>query len=775
MQVGFRIYPAASTRIWLVPLLFGLYLLGLALFWAALTPARWLHRGRTWILFATLVGVIAGFAVEVTVYDRGYDADGLVFSHIAAEQVLAGRNPYTLGSESLTGEFNRFGFPTHFVTPTVDGQPFDGLIAYPALHFLIFVPAVAAGLKDLRWMTLAFEVASLWVLFRFSHRSTQPLVLLPLLVNTDLVLRFPAGSGTDWIWVLPLLLCAVLLTRRRAGLAGVAFGIACATTQLVWGAAPFLAIWLVKTYDRSRPHAGESIRSFFGATTAAFLLPNVPFIVSDLPSWVHGVLAPLRSDLVYDGQGLSLLSKMGLLPVPREFYGVIVLVLGLAGMATYWIFFPTLRRALWAFPATLMWFAYRSMHNYLIFWLPIGLLWFALPDHSQFAEAEGGVEKARQPLAVPRRASASRRAVLSLLTGVALAGSLSALAFGSTHGIGWRVIRLEDRHRLGAVDAIVVEVTNRFRTIFEPVFSVMQWGFPIAWDIEEGPKQLRSGETAVYRISAPVADALLLPRDGVQAPKSGQAAPSYLRLEVQGGVDRDLSGQLVEIAPAYLRLNDKGKYPIYTIRLSGYTAVRPQTLNPEFRYWRIQDRTTMRSAPIGWWLETRPAGNRNAEAREQSFEGRRTVSLALNPSGTPGWEHIGLRQEISSPVCVAFSAYLTRPFRSQEGGPVEAQGIELAYRSRLVWYVFSNEVDAPRSTQLSNGSRLVVVPERLQAWNDVMLDVRSEVERLGGAGQLVSLKVFVALNGSLVDRSLGPRTMRISRLDASPKPCPGKK
>ncbi len=66
LQVGFRIYPAASTRIWLVPPLFGLYFLGLAGFWVALTPGRWLHHGRTWILLASLVGVIVGFAVEVT-------------------------------------------------------------------------------------------------------------------------------------------------------------------------------------------------------------------------------------------------------------------------------------------------------------------------------------------------------------------------------------------------------------------------------------------------------------------------------------------------------------------------------------------------------------------------------------------------------------------------------------------------------------------------------------------------------------------------------------
>lgn len=73
-------------------------------------------------------------------------------SHVGAESVLQGKNPYEV---SLLPHYERFNLPLLFTTPKMDGTITD-IVTYPAFNFLVFVPFLLLGLNDLRWALLFF-------------------------------------------------------------------------------------------------------------------------------------------------------------------------------------------------------------------------------------------------------------------------------------------------------------------------------------------------------------------------------------------------------------------------------------------------------------------------------------------------------------------------------------------------------------------------------------------------------------------------------------------
>jgi uncharacterized membrane protein len=95
---------------------------------------------------------------------------------------------------------------------------------------------------------------------------------------------------------------------------------------------------------------------------------------------LRNVLTPLTEDLVILSQGLSLSTEVGLLPVGKAFYTVLVVAVALVLIVNYYVYFDKLRYMLWIFPGIILWFSYRALTNYIIYWTPLMLvsmiLWY---------------------------------------------------------------------------------------------------------------------------------------------------------------------------------------------------------------------------------------------------------------------------------------------------------------------------------------------------------------------------------------------------------------
>jgi uncharacterized membrane protein len=105
-----------------------------------------------------------------------------------------------------------------------------------------------------------------------------------------------------------------------------------------------------------------------------FLAVNLPFMASAPGTWFKDVLTPIASDLVILSQGPSLFTQVGLNEVGRAFYTTLAVGVAIVLFVNYYVYFDKLRYVFWIFPGIVLWFSFRALTNYIIYWLPLMLL-----------------------------------------------------------------------------------------------------------------------------------------------------------------------------------------------------------------------------------------------------------------------------------------------------------------------------------------------------------------------------------------------------------------
>jgi len=203
--------------------------------------------------------------------------------------------------------------------------------------------------------------------------------LLPLFAGSDLMINFTAASVSDVLWVLPLLFAAFYLDKPLVS--GLFYGLACAMKQTPWLLAPFLLIYMLRAEETKdlRDRLLRTVR-FAAVAVAVFLVINLPFMVQNVTAWLRDVLTPMTEDLVMLSQGVSLSTEAGLLPVAKAFYTVLLVAVSIVLIINYLVYFDRLRYVFWIFPGIMLWFSYRALTNYIIYWTPLMLvsmlLWY---------------------------------------------------------------------------------------------------------------------------------------------------------------------------------------------------------------------------------------------------------------------------------------------------------------------------------------------------------------------------------------------------------------
>jgi hypothetical protein len=383
-QVGSR--PAV------VGLVFSEYAIAFALLILGVASAERMRRFVPLIGFATLYAFIVWSALWIQVAYTVYGTDNAALSHVATEKLLHGENPYQFNDRAVVEDAAaRFGVPQTFITDTTDGEPLSNLMSWPAGSILELAPPLALGLHDVRWVVVFAEALTFALLWFRAPPSLRPLTLLPLTVDPDMFIQFTGGGVMDYMWVAPMVGCAMALYSRRLGLAALLFGLAAGTKQQPWLLAPFLLIFIWQTHDEKRRLAATC--EFAGVAAAGFLALNLPFMVWDFSAWFRGVMVPLREALVPYGSGISLLTQAGIADLPKRFYSAATLGVSAVLVITYALHFRTFKHGLWLAPAIIMWFGYRGLQNYYVYWVPIALVavfaWWEEQEQEHEGETEG--------------------------------------------------------------------------------------------------------------------------------------------------------------------------------------------------------------------------------------------------------------------------------------------------------------------------------------------------------------------------------------------------
>jgi len=220
-------------------------------------------------------------------------------------------------------------------------------------------PFVALGLADIRVIYLGELVILVLICIRRVRVPWRPLMAAAVVGNT-VIMRQNILAGVDPLWA--LLLSVGVLFIERPMLSAVAIGLAAADRQPAWFFVPF---YLLIVWRRDGPR--EALRR--GAiAAAAFVIPNLPFVIADPGTYWSGVSAPMLGALEAYGVGFVRFGMDGVLPLwPRGLYGLLSIVVFVALLwlvARRWRDLPN---AALVFPSVALWFAWRSLQNYFAF------------------------------------------------------------------------------------------------------------------------------------------------------------------------------------------------------------------------------------------------------------------------------------------------------------------------------------------------------------------------------------------------------------------------
>ncbi len=391
---------------------------------------RWTLTGRavmTVIMaamaLASFLLVVAGlYAVTVEQPSDAYLNDVISFSAANAHALLAGRNPYTddanfiptliayshAPATPIQGPVFGYGYnyPLQTYVFTIDqayihdpsryAAAFDPrtLHSYPALSFLIYVPLFLVGIQNVMWVNIAAYVALLLWLISLAPRGERAWAAFTGLA----ALTVTFGSlllETELICLL-FLLPAWRLRDRRGWVSALLLGLGCAFKQYCWLFAPLFLL------DAALRHGWRDSARRALIALAAFLTPNLPFIIASPAAWWQSMWLPITVATFPQGMGLVTMALGRFLPPLSK---VLFTVLELAAMGgVLWFYTRYRERLREAAPLLALvpfFFAFRSPPNYFAVapWLALfGWLWLQrewrenqAPDMTAPAEARSAI------------------------------------------------------------------------------------------------------------------------------------------------------------------------------------------------------------------------------------------------------------------------------------------------------------------------------------------------------------------------------------------------
>jgi uncharacterized membrane protein len=596
-----------------------------------------------------------------------YQSDSLAFDAYSAQLVIEGKDPYAVSMAPSATAYKES--PTIF-TPTMEG----GRVAiepYPALSFLAYVPFVAAHVQSMIWVDIGFALAAMLLVLALVPARLRIFFGLFFLLIPEFR-DFAVGSVTDVMW-LPLMIGVAATWQRAPSWSAVLLGLACAVKQEPWFIVPFA---LVHWWAMSEPgRAPVATLKNLAWLAAAFLAPNLPFVLWHPGQWLAGVLSPLLSHAVPLGSGLIALQTSGLVALPLRVYTVLwvgALVVCLAAYARWpqrlaWLPFIA--------PAIVLFFSPRSLQNYFIYW-PLVLAVYAATAPEQRQTMAG---RASAPLL--KRVAAVAAAVVTVIIGV-----VGVAAAGERASVEVKRVALDPE--TGYINRVVVDLSN-------PTSQVQTFHCALA-----GP----SNAIVFWRP----------PR--VDVPAHGRST-----VELSAG---DLSGEAPRVAGSGLQVvafEPRDAIAIYTRPI----FAPPSEMQP-LRNGRLLSAVSKFQmlpvpAPLGWSAAPQPYLDGRLSMVDDGPFGRALRFRLSAPNGS-AWTVVRVGQSFAA-AGSRFTFWL-KPAQS-DAGIASSHVFALAFTDALgrrTYYTVNASVSEPQR-RLRGRDAYVELPGRLGQWNRYTVDL----------------------------------------------------
>jgi uncharacterized membrane protein len=416
--------------------------------------------GQALILAAIIVG-IGYYAVSAWMTQPGYGTDAAAFDQYAASLALHGVNPYT---QSMSPGLAQFHVPEVFHTYRLDGSSVDSL-SYPAGSFLLYVPALAAGLKiqAANVVDLAFWALSGLLLWRMLPRNCS--WAAGIIMTAAVYVSFMIGGLTDALFV-PFILIAMYRWDRFGDKAErsvarwigpVALGIACSIKQTPWFVVPYLVIgiWLEHRAAGTRPL--RVVARYCAVTLVTFVVINLPFLVSNPGAWTRGTLLPLVEPTIPDGQGLIDLTIFEHLGGGRLWlYTFAGFAFTVVVVLAFCMRYSALKQAWVPLVAVSFFLPTRSFGSYLFMLVPAAII--------------AGLTT--RPAPSSWRPPRNRWLYPSVLGLGGVTVALAASALVTRAPLAMHIVATQSTGQVGTIDQVTVTIQNRTDHVQRPHFTV---------------------------------------------------------------------------------------------------------------------------------------------------------------------------------------------------------------------------------------------------------------------------------------------------------------
>jgi len=316
----------------------------------------------------------------------GYN-DATALSHQAAENLLAGKNPYAESNVvSAMIEFNgmkdkltplrlgRFAsiFPYPSAnqleqlwqeasqTPDVVPPELESKFNYPAGSFLLPAPFIWLGIGDIRFVFLILAVPALVYVILKVPGKYRLFFIMALVASVELWNSL-AGGETGFLYF-PFLLLAWVLFRRNLWVSAMFMAIAVSTKQITWFLLPFYLVVIFRTMGWRR------LLGAAGIVLGIFAAANVWFFFADPELWFSSIFAPVGGKMFPLGVGLITIVTSGLVTMESPLI-FSIMEFGVFGLALIWYWFncrryPDTAPLLSVLP---LFFGWRSLWGYFYY------------------------------------------------------------------------------------------------------------------------------------------------------------------------------------------------------------------------------------------------------------------------------------------------------------------------------------------------------------------------------------------------------------------------
>ena len=456
--------------------------------------ARWAHLLDLILLVGTLVAI--GLWTRAAVFGSpAYGTDAVAFDQGSAQLLIQGINPY---GKDLSWTFDAFRVLPSGTTNTLAGD-YVRHLSYPVGSFLVYVPLLLLGIRAQAaiYVDTFFWILGMATLWCVLPRRWRPIV--PVLASLGIFVDYATGGVTDSLLV-PFLVLALWRWDRFGAaeersparwLGPIALGLACIFKQSAWFLVPLLVIG-VTVESLSAGRGWRPVARYIGLVSAAFLLPNLPFIVADPQAWAGGVLVPFIEPLVPFGQGFIAFSTIfsqggGNLTA----YGLAAAAMMLAVVLAFIRWYATLKRLLPVLPLIALLLPTRSLNSYFV---------YAIPGFLAAVTTVGPPPIAQWKL----RPRWNQLTKLGAVSAVGLSAGALILGLVAPAPL---ILEPVDQHTTGqlqTIDALTVIAHNQTDAPITPHFAVALGAYMSSyWIVQEGPASVPAHASARYVLVAP--------------------------------------------------------------------------------------------------------------------------------------------------------------------------------------------------------------------------------------------------------------------------------